>query len=302
MKTWSKRPAIAVALVLCLSAVAASPAVAVDSGPATANVYGFGVNYGDEGYARQGGYIYTYAMGVVDPDGVKHVTVDVSAIAAPSTAFAPTSVFLQDYDPDFYAPTGGIKVKSPLPEGTYPWSATVRDDQDNDTTFPKSVVIDNTKPVAFDVQTANGGATVGKAELGDQVTITFTDAVGMGHLPAGDTPRNVVTRIDNSGSNDILKLYIESNNREDYYFGQVKLGKDYVSSSRQFGATGTKSTIVRSGNSYVLTLGTPSGSTNTVSSNGTMSWTVGQFPPIDKAGNSAARITVSEKGAADREF
>lgn len=302
MKTWSKRSAIAVASVLCLSAVAASPALAGPT-PATENgVYAFGVNFGDEGYIKQGGYIYNYAMGVVDPDGIQHVTVDISQVAASGTAYDSNNVFLRNYDPDFYAPVGGIRTKSTLAEGTYPWSATVTDKDGDTTTFNRSVIVDNTKPVAFDVQTANGGAVVGKAEQGDTVTITFTENQGMGQRPAGDTPNNMVARIDNMGSNDVLKLYIETNNREDYYFGQVKLGRDYVSSNRQFGATGTKSTVVRSGNSYVLTLGTPSGSTNTVSSSSTMSWTVGAFPPNDKSGNPANRITVSEKGAADREF
>jgi hypothetical protein len=301
MNTWSKRSALAVASALCLTAVVAGPAVAGVQDSTSSGQYGYGVNREDEGYVRQNGYIYAYATDVNDPDGVKSVAANLATIGLPSLGYDISNFWLSLAPPDdWYTPNYGIRLKSALPEGTYPWSVNVTDNNGDVTTFPKSVIVDNTPPKAADVQTANGGSTTGKAELGDKVTISFTDNNGMGMRPANETPRNMVVHIDNNGSNDILKLFIETNNREDYYFGQVQLGKDYVSASRQFGATGTKSTVVRSGNSYVLTLGTPSGSTNTVTSSAMMKWTTASA--IDKAGNGVAKVTVNETGMGDREF
>ena len=84
--------------------------------------------------------------------------------------------------------------------------------------------------------------------------------------------------------------------------GTVNLiGTVYVSANRDFGATGTPSTMVASGNTITVTMGTPSGVTATETVNRTVTW-----PPTatmtDRAGNTCLTTSVTETGAADREF
>lgn len=86
-------------------------------------------------------------------------------------------------------------------------------------------------------------------------------------------------------------------------FGTVNLiGTAYVTATRDFGATGTASTMVQSGNTITVTLGTASGTTGTQTGGGSaMTW-----PPTttltDRAGNTCQTTTVTESGAADVEL
>jgi hypothetical protein len=76
---------------------------------------------------------------------------------------------------------------------------------------------------------------------------------------------------------------------------------DYVNTNRTFGATGTPSTMVRSGNSITITLGTQSGPGTTAGGNGTMAWTP-SASATDRAGNPTSTTARNETGTADREF
>ena len=84
--------------------------------------------------------------------------------------------------------------------------------------------------------------------------------------------------------------------------GTVNLGgTGYVTANRTFGATGTASRMTQSGSSITVVLGTESAAATTQATNTTMTW-----PPsataTDRAGNPASTATLTEPGAADREF
>ena len=86
-------------------------------------------------------------------------------------------------------------------------------------------------------------------------------------------------------------------NRSDYIGGLV--GGETV----DFGAGGTASTMVMSGNELTITLGSRSGSgsVETAAGTGTAAWTP-SVTPTDRAGNVTSTASANESGAADKEF
>jgi hypothetical protein len=288
----------------------AAPAMAVDTtAPSATSLSVQGIAGGDPGYIKQGARAYVCANGVTDtgapPSGVKDVKTDITSFGLPKMGYDLANFPMsQDYnyycpDPsDFNAWEADWLVKNPLPEGVYPFSVTMTDNANNSSTQSSTVIVDNTPPKGTNIQSVNGGATVGKAELGDKLNYTFNEV--MNKFLAGDTPRPVVVRIDNSGSNDKLTIWNTSNTALANCLGTVQLGGDYVSANRTFGATGTKSTLVRSGSQVTLKLGTPSGTTNTVTGSRTLVWSVSGG--TDRAGNPVTPATLSEPGPGDPDF
>jgi hypothetical protein len=321
MKTWSKRfttrrsGALAAVLALAAMGVAAAPAAADDTvGPTADSLSITSFAGGDIGFIRQGMRIYVCANNVVDggatPTGVKSVTMNISSFGLPYTGYDLTKMTMSN-NPNktgicrgsFNSWEGDWPARKPLPEGPYSYSVTMTDFAGNATTMSDTGTMDNTPPKPKDVQTSNGGATVGKAEQGDSITFSFNEI--MSRMLGDDAPtnRNVVVHIDNGGSNDVLSVWVEGNQRQDYYVGTVKLGGDYVSANRTFGATGTPSTIVRGSTpgTSVVTLGTPSGSTNTVTGSHTMVWSPSPNA-MDRPGNPLVVSTIIESGTGDPDF
>jgi hypothetical protein len=114
----------------------------------------------------------------------------------------------------------------------------------------------------------------------------------------------VVVRINNNGMADRLQLWNSTNTIQLPLTNGagLNLGRnDYVGTDRTFGLTGTPSTMVRSGNSIAITLGTQSGAGTTAGANGTMNWTP-SASATDRAANPSSITAVNETGAADREF
>jgi hypothetical protein len=200
--------------------------------------------------------------------------------------------------------TAALTASATLAAGTYTYLLTSTDAGGNSRTQGGySVVVDNTAPSASDIQTANrSGNTVGKAEIGDSITYTFSEQIDPNSILAGWTGAStpVVVRITNTGQ-DPLTVY-NSTNTVQLPLGSVNLGRnDYVSASATFGATGTASTMVQSGNTITITLGTASAGATTASSTSTMVWTP-SASAYDRAGNAETTTTRSETGAADKEF
>jgi hypothetical protein len=200
--------------------------------------------------------------------------------------------------------TASVTANAVLTAGSYTYSITATDVAGNSGTQTGfTVTVDNTAPTGSDVQTANGpGGTVGKAEAGDTVTLTFGEPIDPNSVLAGWTgaSSSVVVRINNA-SPDTLQVWNASNTAQ-VPLGTVSLANgSYVSANRTFGATGTASTMIMSGSSITITLGTASGTTGTVTTSGVMSW-----PPTatltDRAGNACSTLSVSESGSADVEF
>src|SRR5262249_14902017 len=167
-----------------------------------------------------------------------------------------------------------------------------------------TVTVDNTAPAGSDVQTANGaGGTAGKPELGDSLTFTFTEAIDPNSVLTGWTgaSTNVVVRIIQGVPHDSFQVWNATNTTQ-LPLGTVDLGgTGYVVGTATFGASGTPSTMVRSGSTITVTLGTASGTVLLAAVPGTMSW-----PPsstaTDAAGNACSTTAASESGALDVEF
>ena len=264
---------------------------------------------GDGGYIRQGGTYYAYANvadGGNPPSGVASVSADAGlGPVTLSSAGGPWTVegFSYNYRSASQTLPAGTAA------GTYPFTVSSTDSDtpaNSQTQGGFSVVVDNTGASGSDVQTANGGGTVGRPEPGDTVTFTYSEPIERISVLPGWTSgtANVVVRINNDGAGDRLQVWNSTNTTQLLLTNGtgLTLGRtDYVSANRTFGATGTRSTMVRSGNSITITLGTQSGAGTTAAGNGTMTWTP-SASATDRAGNPTSTTAVPEPGAADKEF
>ena len=107
------------------------------------------------------------------------------------------------------------------------------------------------------------------------MTYTYSEAIDPQTVLSGWTgaSTNVVARIANNAGGDLLTIRNAANTAQ-LPIGSVNLiGSAYVTATRDFGATGTASTMVLSGATISVTLGTPSGATGTQAATGTMAWT-----------------------------
>ena len=187
-------------------------------------------------------------------------------------------------------------------DGLYDFRAAATDAAGNSTssTVVASRTVDNTAPTAVTVQTANAGATAGRPETNDTVTFTYSETIDPASILAGwnGTAQAVMVRLIQGGGGDRLEVWNAGDT------AKLPLTSTYLSLSGDYttgaGATFT-ATMVQSGASITVTLGTLSGSVRTETANGTMSW-----PPsataTDFAGNACSTATANESGAADREF
>lgn len=280
---------------------------------------------GSGGYLRQGGTYYVYAN-VADqgnpPAGIASVTTNTSSIdtgvtaAALTTTGGPYTVEGVSYA---YR-SASLTANAAITAGTYGYSIFSQDSDspaNSQTQSGYNVVVDNTAPSASDVQTANGGATVARPELGDTVTFTYSEPIDPSSIVSGWTgtaATNVTVRIvhNGSGTNDtvLIRNDADTANLAITNATGVNLNQNsYVSATASFGAPaaaqrstmtlvgGPPSAVVR------VTLGTlGTGTVGTETSNSTMSWTPLGSPITDRAGNNVTTTARSEQGAADREF
>lgn len=254
------------------------------------------------GYVRQGGTYRVYAS-VSDACGVATARADVSALTAGQTAVnLPAGTFTVG-GVAYGRRSAALTVRNPLAEGTYAYTISATDPTGNSRTATGfTVVVDNTRPAGSGVQTANGGATIGRAEAGDSVSYTYSEIVDPQSVLAGWTglPTPVVVRLTNNGGGDRLTIR-NAANTSNLPLGTIMLAGNYVAASRVFGASGTPSTMSWTGGTIMVTLGTPSGAVLTSTTPGTMTW-----PPAstvtDRAGNTCQTTTVNESAALDVEF
>lgn len=255
---------------------------------------------------RQGGAYYVYAN-VTDagnpPSGVSATTADVSSITGGGTAVPLSAGSFSVGGLGYNYRSSLLTADAPLPESTYAYVVTSDDAASNRRTQTWTVVVDNTAPSASDVQAVNGGATVGRAEAGDTITLTFTEAMAPASVLPGWTGAStaVVVRINNVAGGDRLEVW-DAGNTNQVALGTVNLGRtDYVTANRTFGATGAPSTIVQAGATITVTLGGPSGATGTAAGNGTMTWTP-STSATDAAGNPSTAASAAESGTPDRDL
>lgn len=262
---------------------------------------------GVPGYIRQGGTYMVYAN-VSDSgapaSGIAGVTANASTVTTAQSAAALSAGSFAIGGVTYSHRSATLTANASLAAGTYSYSLTSKDLVGNSRTQSGySVIVDNTAPTAADIQTANkSGGTAGRAEIGDSVTYTFSEPIDPHSILANWTgaATNVVVRLSNV-TNDPLTVYNAANTVQ-LPLGSVSLGRnDYVNANATFGASGTASTMVLSGNAITITLGTASAGTTTAGSNSTMSWAP-SASAYDRAGNAETTTARSETGSADREF
>ncbi|MGC1167155.1 MAG: hypothetical protein WA862_13725 [Solirubrobacterales bacterium] len=262
---------------------------------------------GVPGYIRQGGAYMVYANvgdSGAPASGIASVTANASAITTGQSAAALSSGSFAAGGVAYSHRSGALTANGTLAAGTYSYSLTSKDVVGNSRTqggYP--VIVDNTAPTATDIQAANKtGGTVGRAEVGDSITYTFSEPIDPQSILVNWTgaATSVVVRVTNA-TGDPLTVYNATNSTQ-LPLGSVNLGRnEYVAASATFGASGTASTMVQSGNSITITFGTASSGPATAGSTGTMSWTP-SASAYDRAGNAETTTARAETGSADREF
>ena len=262
---------------------------------------------GVPGYIRQGGTYLVYAN-VSDSgapaSGIASVTANASAITTGQSAAALSAGSFPIGGVTYSHRSGALTANASLAAGTYAYSLAAKDLANNSRTQSGyTVVVDNTAPTAADVQAANKtGGTAGKPEAGDSITFTFSEPIDPSSILASweGQATSVVVRMTNA-TGDPLTVFNAANTTQ-LPLGSVNLGRnDYVTASATFGASGTASTMVQSGNAITITFGTASAGPSTVTTNGTMIWTP-SASAYDRAGNAETTTARSETGAADKEF
>lgn len=264
---------------------------------------------GITGQIKKGGtyYVYANASDTGNPaSGVSAVTANVNSITSGSTAVALSAGSFSANGVSYGYRSAALTAGTSLAAGTYSYWLTLTDAAGNSATQSGfSVTVDNTTPTGTDVQTTNGGATAGLAEAGDKITFSFSEAIDPNSILSGwsSGTANVVVHLNNgTGSNNDNVTVYNSANSTQLSLGTVNLGRaDYTSANITYGASGTASSMVMSGNTITITLGTQSAAATTAGATGTMSWTP-SASATDAAGNAVSTTAVTESGAADREF
>ncbi len=259
------------------------------------------------GFIRQGGTYFVYANvtdGGCVPTGIATVRADVSTVTTGATAIALAPGAFSIGGIAYEYRSASVTANAALAPGANAYTITSTDNAANgQTQTGYSVTVDNTQPAGTDVQIVNGGATAGKPEAGDSVTLTFSEIIDPESVLAGWTgaATDVVVRVANVGGGDVVTIRNAANTAQ-LPLGAIDTnGAQYVTADRDFGATGTASTMVQSGATITITLGTPSGATGTQIPDRTASWTP-SATATDRAGNTCQTTVANETGAADVEF
>ena len=255
------------------------------------------------GHIRQGGTYYIYANVTDAGSGVATVTADVSTVTTGQTAVAMVAGSYTIGGVSYTYRSSSVNADATLAEGAKAYSITATDGAANTVTQGGfSVTVDNTRPTGTNVQTTNAG-TVGRAEAGDAVIFTFSEPMEPESIVAGWTgaPTNVVVRVTQNLLGDQLTIRNAANTAV-LPLGTINLGgTNYVTVTRDFGASGTASTVVQTGATITVTLGTPSGAVGTELIASAMVWTP-SATATDPAGNTCQTTVAAEALPLDVDF
>lgn len=258
------------------------------------------------GSVKQGGAYFVYANvtdGGVVPSGVSSVTANVANVTIGQTAVALLAGSYSIGGVAYNYRSASITASTPLVAGSKTYTITAADVAGNSATASGfSVTVDNTAPTGANVQTTNAG-TVGRPEIGDAITLTYSEVIDPETILAGWTgaSTNVVLRITNAGGGDTVTVRNAANSAQ-LPLGSINLvGTGYVTTTRDFGATVTPSTMVAVGNTIVITLGFASGTVTTQATGNNMIWTPAAAA-TDLAGNACSTTNATESGTLDLDF
>ena len=330
---------LVLALALGMLRLAPSAAVWVDSGVRATSVFraspdwvpplvGGSVVAKASGYltgsVRPGGTYYVYASVTESgnpPSGIASERADVSAITPGGSTTVLVAGTYSAGGVVYTHRSALLTATSPLAEGARPYSIASTDLAGNSRVQTGySAIVDSTAPAPSDIQAANAlGGVAGRADQGDTVTFTFTEAIDPESILAGwqGTATDVVVRLIDGGcllvilstacSADRLAVYDAANvnqlplgsvDLQDGSYHGTALG---TASPSTFGASGTRSRMVQSGTSITVTLGTASAVPGSTGLAHAMVWTP-SASAVDAAGNPALTAAVTEKGALDLDF
>lgn len=256
------------------------------------------------GQIAQGGTYHVYANVTDAGSGVSTVRANVSTVTTGQTSLVLAAGSFSIGGVAYGYRSASVTANATLAAGAKAYSITATDIATNSVTQGGfNVNVDNTRPTGSAIATANGGAIVGRPEIGDSITFTFSEIIDPESVVAGWTglATSVVVRIANAGGGDTLTVRNAANSAQ-LPLGSANLGgTGYLTAQRDFGATGTPSTMVQSGASITITLGTPSGATTTQAGVTTMAWTPATGA-TDRAANTCMTTVVNEGAPADVEF
>jgi hypothetical protein len=252
-------------------------------------------------------FVYANVTDTGNPaSGISTVTANVTNITTGQSAAALTTTggpFTIDGVSYAYR-SASLTANAGLTAGSKAYTIAMTDNAANVGSANGSVnVVILTAPAGVDIQTTNkAGGTIGKPEAGDVVAYTFSTAMAPASIMTGWTGASTsvdVTFGNNAcgPGNDSLFVTLVGTTTP-VNLGSVCLGSNYANGNNK---TST-STMVMSGNSVVITLGTVSNSIKTSTTAFAMQWTpVGTA--TDVLGNPCSTTPATESGSpADVDF
>jgi hypothetical protein len=188
-----------------------------------------------------------------------------------------------------------------LADGSYDLRARATDAAGNQSTSVVSGVrLENSSPAGSDVQAGNGGATAGLLEAGDWIRLTWSEPLAPASILSGWTGAAQAIRVTvtNSASNDRMDFTTTGGTR----LNLVNTSTDLQLNANVGSATTTfNATMLQSGSSITVTLGSKISGTTVAASSGTMTWRPSGSAK-DLSGKAVSTATVTESGAADKDF
>jgi hypothetical protein len=276
---------------------------------------------GATGFVKKSGTYFVYANVSADTgnpaSGLSTVKANASALTTGQTA-VPMSAGAYTAGGVSYNYRSAELTANVTVEGSKTIPITATDVAGNAGTVNAAATLDGIAPTAADIQTTNAaGGTNGLAEIGDKIIYTYSEPIEPESILAGwnGTSTNIIVRIVDNGllglptGNDEVVIYNFANNTQ-LPMGAINMGRgDYVAGLLggfiSYGLSGgTPSTMVMSGNTITITLGTLTGvlvGPTTAAGTGTMVWTP-VATPFDRAANVMSTSPATESGAADKDF
>jgi hypothetical protein len=257
------------------------------------------------GFLKPGGQYYVYAS-ATDPgspaSGIASATANVTTITAGTTAAPMTAGSYIVGGVTYTYRSALLTANGSLTAGAKTFTITATDVAGNATTQGGfSVTVDTTAPSASDIQTTNvAGGTNGLPETGDTMTFSFSEPIDPSSVLSGwnGSATTVTFRLNSGGGSNDNATVFDAANTTQLPFGSVNLGrKDYAGSNISF----TGSSMVMSGSSITIMLGSPNGTPTAAGNAGSLVWSP-SATPTDRAGNSCSTGTRTESGSSDKDF
>ncbi|HTG46606.1 MAG TPA: hypothetical protein VK646_03000 [Actinomycetota bacterium] len=255
---------------------------------------------GTPGYVKASGTYYIYAN-ANDPGfpttGVSQVRANVANITTGQTNVLLTAGSYTVGGVTYGYRSSSLTSNAGLTAGSKAftvWAIDVAGNSSSGSPFNGTVTADITKPTATNISFTNVG-TVGKAETGDKVILTYSETMEPISIISGwnGSSTTVTVRLTNNGGGDRVQIYNAANTTV-LPLGTVRLGRtDYTTATVNF----TNSTMSLASGVVTITLGTPSGATATAAGTGTIRWTP-VATATDLAGNTASTTAFSKTGTA----